>query len=103
MSLEARAEVLKLARLLDRDPEDLGYLGAADAEDLAALREQVTDALFDGDRDALGRIAEAGKVVPVGFMATARTRFSPRCCSTSAITSSSAEPPWPSETTCSAL
>lgn len=81
MTLAARAEVLRLARLLDHDAGDLAYLETVDAEDLAVLREQVTDALFDGDRDALGRIAEAGKVVPVGFMATVGEKvFGPTLC-----------------------
>ena len=44
------------------------------------------------------------RVMPsVGFMATVRTRFSPRCCSTSATTSTFSEPPLPSETMRTAL
>jgi hypothetical protein len=44
------------------------------------------------------------RVIPsVGFIATARTRFSPRCCSTSATTSIFSEPPLPSETMRTAL
>jgi hypothetical protein len=44
------------------------------------------------------------RVMPsVGFIATARTRFSPRCCSTSATTSIFCELPLPSETMRTAL
>ncbi len=44
------------------------------------------------------------RVMPsVGFIATARTRFSPRCCSTSATTSIFSTPGPPSDTTRTAL
>jgi hypothetical protein len=44
------------------------------------------------------------RVIPsVGFIATARTRFSPRCCSTSQTTSIFSTPLPPSETTRTAL
>ena len=68
--LVARAEVLKLARLLGLPAERLEYLLACAPEDLATLRMQATDVLFDGDRHRLRRIADAGKVVPVPVMAT---------------------------------
>src|SRR5438045_3668901 len=41
----AEAEILKLARVLDVEPERLGYLARVDADDLQAFREQVTDTL----------------------------------------------------------
>ncbi len=68
--LVAHAEVLKLARLLGRDPGSLQYLCGAAPADLARLRQQVTDVLYEGDRQALKRIADAGKVLPVGLVAT---------------------------------
>jgi len=44
------------------------------------------------------------RVIPsVGFIATVRTRFSPRCCSTSATTSTFSEPAMPSDTIRTAL
>jgi hypothetical protein len=80
-TLVARAEVLKLARLLQLPPARLSYLEGAAPEDLAAVRMQVTDVLFDGDRRSLSRIADAGKVVPIGVMATIGQRaFGPLLC-----------------------
>lgn len=68
--LAARAEVLKLADLLGTDPAGLDYLAGAPPEDLAALREQVTDVLFDGDRPTLKRLADAAAFLPVALLAT---------------------------------
>lgn len=65
--LEARAEVLKLERLLERD---LPYLATAEVDDLVALREQLIDRLYDGDRASLGRVASASGMLPVGVLAT---------------------------------
>jgi hypothetical protein len=49
-------------------------------------------------------IAVIPLVMPsVGFIATARTRFSPRCCSTSATTSICSTPGRPSDTIRTAL
>lgn len=80
-ALAARAEALKLARLLGEPPAKLDYLEAADAADLAALREQVTDVLFEADRHRLKRIADAGRIVPVPVMATIGERaFGPLLC-----------------------
>jgi hypothetical protein len=62
-------EVLKLARLLQRDPESLRYLEKLDSEDLRQLREQVTEMLFSAHAGALGRIAMASRLLPVGVIA----------------------------------
>jgi hypothetical protein len=64
-TLHSRAEVLKLARLLGRSPEELAYLEQIGAEDLRALRDQVTDLLFDSDGAALGRLAAASRLLPI--------------------------------------
>ncbi|MCK9247643.1 MAG: hypothetical protein M0P31_01500 [Solirubrobacteraceae bacterium] len=63
-TLERRAEILKLARVLGVDPPTLGYLDAVAPDDLRRVREQVTDACFDGDRDRLRKVAFAAKAVP---------------------------------------
>jgi hypothetical protein len=42
----SHAEVVKLARLLERAPEQLEYLERIPPADLRALREQITDGLF---------------------------------------------------------
>jgi len=79
--LVARAEVLKLARLLGLAAQRLDYLLACAPEDLAALRMQVTDRLFEGDRARLSRIADAGRVVPLQLMATIGMKaFGPLLC-----------------------
>ncbi len=52
-ALESRAEVAKIARLLALDPAQLDYLEPAPADALRRLRDQITDALFDGDRARL--------------------------------------------------
>ena len=41
--LQSHAEVMKLARLLDRDPESLAYLERLSADDLRELRDSVTE------------------------------------------------------------
>jgi hypothetical protein len=79
--LVARAEVLKLARVLGRDPAELAYLEDAPAEALAQLRMQVTDLLFDGESGGLRRIADAGRIVPVPVMASIGEKaFGPLLC-----------------------
>lgn len=69
-TLQARAEVLKLADLLGTDPGSLAYLAGVAPEDLAALREQVTDVLFDADQPTLKRLADAAAFLPVALLAT---------------------------------
>jgi hypothetical protein len=69
-ALENRSEVLKLARLLERDPATLAYLHSVPAADLRTLREQVTERLFSAQGGALGRIAAASKLLPTGLIAT---------------------------------
>jgi hypothetical protein len=68
-SLEVRAEVLKLARLLGREPSSLAYLEQAEAAALAALREQVTEVLFASGDGVLRRLAQASRLLPVALVA----------------------------------
>jgi hypothetical protein len=68
--LASRAEILKLARLLRREPESLAYLETVRPDDLRALREQTTEVLFSAQSAALGRLAAASRVLPVGLVAT---------------------------------
>lgn len=79
--LQSRAEVAKLARLLERDPGSLSYLEKVAPEDLVRLREQITDLLFDSDRGALQRMAAASRVIPVPVLAKiAEGIFGPLLC-----------------------
>jgi hypothetical protein len=69
-----RGEVLKLARLLGRDPETLTYLERLEPDDLVQLREQVTEMLFSAHSGVLGRLATASKLLPVGVIASIAER-----------------------------
>jgi hypothetical protein len=76
--LAIRSEILKLARLLERDPDSLAYLDQVPAEDIRAVRELTTERLFDAGSGVLSRIALASKVIPAGLMATlAQRTFGP--------------------------
>ena len=68
--LRSRAEVIKLARLLRREPEQLEYLELVPPEDIRLLREQVTDMLFEAHDATLRRLAASSKLLPVGLVAT---------------------------------
>lgn len=67
---EARAEILKLAKLLHLDPQRLAYLDRVPVEDLRVLREQVTDKLFTAQESALRGLVAASKLLPVGLVAS---------------------------------
>ncbi len=67
--LAVRAEILKLARLLRRDPGELEYLEQAGAADVRLLRDQVTEVMFTAHEQALSRLAAASKLLPVRIVA----------------------------------
>lgn len=67
--LQARAETLKLARLLGRDPQNLGFLAEVPVADLVALREQVTDVLFNAHDGVLTRLVAASRLLPTAVVA----------------------------------
>lgn len=69
-----RGELLKLARLLRRDPDSLAYLERLDPDDLRELREQATEMLFSAHAGALGRLAAASKLLPAGVTASIAER-----------------------------
>lgn len=80
-ALERKAEVLKLARLLDIDPDELAALEAVDPQALRELRERVTERLFDGHIGAFRRAVHASGLLPVGMSATiAEKAFGPMLC-----------------------
>lgn len=68
-NIELRAEILKLARLLGFQPEEVGYLSALPASEVSQLREQVTELLFDSHLGALKRLASASRLLPVALVA----------------------------------
>ena len=65
----AQAEILKLARLLQVDPEELSYLEQIPAAQVRRLREQVTDMLFSAHNQTLEKLAAASKLLPVALVA----------------------------------
>jgi MgtE intracellular N domain len=80
-ALAARAEILKLERLLAKEPGELEFLEPVSAEDLRELRDRATDVLFDGDRHVLQRLAAAAGKIPIGLVATiGRHAFGPLLC-----------------------
>lgn len=77
-SFEAQAEILKLARLLDRDADSLAYLEHVGVEHLRDLRNQITEALFSAHQKTLARLAAASKLLPAGVVAAiAQRAFGP--------------------------
>jgi hypothetical protein len=68
--LDVRAEVVKLAGLLETAPEELAYLEAVPHGDLRTFRERATDRLFGADGDRLRRVATASGLVPPKLAAT---------------------------------
>ena len=69
-TLEARAEILKLSRLLGRQADGFAYLEGMPSAEIRLLREQVTDVLFTAHGPALSRLAAASRLLPVALVAT---------------------------------
>ena len=79
--LDADVEILRLARLVDATPDALDYLRHADPQDIRDLREQVTVAMFDADRQMLQRVASASRLIPSKLAALVGERaFGPLLC-----------------------
>lgn len=76
-----RAEILRLARLLRKPPEELAFLLEVSDADLMVFREQVTDALFDAHAGVIKRLASASKLLPGPVLAKIGERvFGPLLC-----------------------
>jgi hypothetical protein len=69
-ALQAQGEVMKVARLLHREPESLDYLASLDVEELRELRERLTETVFDAHTGSLRRLAAASRLLPVGLSAS---------------------------------
>jgi hypothetical protein len=77
-SLVTRAEIQRLARLVEVEPEVFEGLAAAPLADLRRLREQVTSVMFDTHRATFMRIAAVSRLLPPSLAATiARRAFGP--------------------------
>jgi hypothetical protein len=68
--LQGHAEVMKLARMLGREPDELAYLERLAPDDVRALRDSVTETLYDAHGGTLGRLAAASRLLPAGLTAT---------------------------------
>jgi hypothetical protein len=83
--LEARSEVLKLARVLSVEQRELEFLAELPSAELREFREQVTNRLFDSSSGLLSRVGAAAKLVPSGLVATiAQRAFGPLLCARAA-------------------
>jgi hypothetical protein len=67
--LNVDVEIVRLARLVGAQPQELDYLRHADPQDIRDLREQVTVVMFDADRQMLQRVAAASRLVPAKLAA----------------------------------
>lgn len=83
-TLDVRAEVLKIARLLDVDEADLVYLEDVSAADLRDFRAKAVDRLFTS-APGLARAAAVARLVPSRLVATiAQRAFGPMLCARAA-------------------
>jgi len=79
--LNVDVEILKLARVVDCEASDLGYLRHVDPQEIRDLREQVTVLMFDADRQMLQRVASSAKLIPTKLAALVGERaFGPLLC-----------------------
>ncbi|MEV0711613.1 hypothetical protein [Nocardia aurea] len=71
----ARSSTLAgLARVLDVPVDRIAYLAEVPADDIAGLRRQIGDLLFDSTAPGLGKIAAATRVIPPAIAAKVITR-----------------------------
>lgn len=68
-TIAAKAEVLKLARLLGVAEKDFAFLESFDALSIRALREQMTAQLYDDGKALLQKVAAATKLTPTSISA----------------------------------
>ncbi len=73
-TLETRAEIVKLARLLTVDQAEIGFLSDLPAAALRSYREAATDRLFDADAGLFRRVGVATMLVPSSIVAVIAER-----------------------------
>ena len=77
-ALHARVEILKLARMLGREPDELAYLEAVALDDLRALHDRTIEVLWGADSASMARLAAASRLLPAALTATiAQRAFGP--------------------------
>ena len=68
-TLEARAEVAKLARLLGVEVAEIAYMEKVGAEGLAEFRAQLVDSFYGDSDSGLQRFASVGNLLPAKVIA----------------------------------
>lgn len=71
--LEVRAQIERLARVLNVTPDSLDYLRSHDAPTLSQFRRLVSTAMFDENRSLFAKLAQATKLLPLGVTAKMTT------------------------------
>lgn len=69
-TLEIRAEVAKIARLLGTDASQLGYLEAIKPEGLIKFRDQLVELFYGGELGGLQRFVGPSKILPSSLIAS---------------------------------
>ncbi|MCW2497649.1 hypothetical protein [Jatrophihabitans sp.] len=69
MTSTPEAELEKLAHQVSVDVEELAFLSAVPADDLRALRGQISEALFQADRHHFVKVAALSKSIPSALAA----------------------------------
>ncbi len=67
--IDRATELRRVAQVLQRKPEELGYLKALDGEALVNLRTLVQNSLIDQFSHLFQKLANAGKIIPDGVSA----------------------------------
>lgn len=67
--LEARAEVIKLARLLHTEPSEIAFAEKAGSDSLREFRDQLVE-LFYGNDSGVERFAKIGNLLPSSIIAS---------------------------------
>ncbi|CAM3073279.1 hypothetical protein [Skermania piniformis] len=81
ISFATRAELIKIARVLDVDPDDLNYLADASPAALREFRVELARTLDKRYQALFARLGKAGSLVPAGVAAKiATTFFGPALC-----------------------
>ncbi|MBB3053352.1 hypothetical protein FHS23_004401 [Prauserella isguenensis] len=76
--LAARAEIVKLARVLGQSEQRLEFLRDVPAADIRALRDQATEALHGAHQPVLRKLVAASGIIPVPVLVTlAQKAFGP--------------------------
>jgi hypothetical protein len=73
--LAAQAELIKLGRTLEVDPQRLAFLASVPAEQLRALRVAIYELLYNEDRELYARVARLFRRVPGRLTAPAVERI----------------------------